>query len=63
MELKSAPCFNRNVLDLADFSILNREMFQINAFIFRAVITDLSQASLIAAAFLYPLCPFSFITA
>jgi len=39
------------------------EMFQINAFIFRAVITDLSQASLIAAAFLYPLCPFSFITA
>lgn len=38
MELNPAPCFNRNVLDLADFSILNMEMFLINAFIFRAVI-------------------------
>lgn len=42
MELNPASCFNRNVLDLADFTILNMEMFQIKTFIFRAVIPNLS---------------------
>lgn len=34
MELNPSPCFNKNVLDLADFTVLNMEMLQINTSFF-----------------------------
>lgn len=58
MELNPSPCFNKNVLDLADFTVLNMEMLQINTsffFFFKSVMPDLFVAHLIAVAFHYTL--------